>query len=289
MENLADWSALVKTVKRMVLDCIGRFGKLDGPRFSRALLTLRNTPDRDTRVSPAMCLFGRPMRDFLPSQKGQMIGEMWQQLASQREQALARRGSEIHTRLLRNVRRLKPLQIGDHVMVQNQSGNHPLRWDRRGVVVSTEGYDQYKVRIDGSRNVTRRNRKFLRVFQPFRPSDQLPIVPGGGDDSIPRNVDYSRPGVLLDHSEKEVVFPTPTGLSDDAGDRSESQDIVQGGDVSDSMDLPTQSPAVEQGRGTVSTRDGVVDNAPVTPTSDVRRSVRAGRGTTSRYDDFVRD
>ena len=73
----------VKTVKRMVHDCIGRFGKLDGPRFSRALLTLRNTPDWDTRVSPAMCLFGRPMRDFHPLQKAQMIGEMWQQLASQ--------------------------------------------------------------------------------------------------------------------------------------------------------------------------------------------------------------
>ena len=117
----------------------------------------------------------------------------------------------------------------------------------------------------------------------------MPIVPGGGDDSIPREVDYSRPGVLLEHGEKEVVFPTPTGLSDHAWDRSESDDLVQGGSARDSVDLPTQSPAVEQDRGTVSTRDGVVDNAPVTPTSDVRRSVRAGRGTTSRYDDFVRD
>ena len=121
----------VKTMKRMVRDCLGRFGKLDGPKFSRALLTLKNTPDRDTRVSLAMCLFGRPMRDFLPSQKGQMIGEMWQQLAGQREQALAKRGSDIHTRLLRYVRRLKPLQIGDHVMVQDQTGNHPLIWNRQ--------------------------------------------------------------------------------------------------------------------------------------------------------------
>ena len=177
----------VKTMKRMVRDCLGRFGKLDGPKFSRALLTLRNTPDRDTRVSPAVCLFGRPMRDFLPSQKGQMIGEMWQQLAGQREQALAKRGSDIHTRLLRNVRRLKPLKIGDHVMVQDQTGNHPLRWNRRGVVVSTEGFDQYKVRIDGSRNVTKRNRKYLRVFQPFIPSDQMPIIAGRRDDSAPKD------------------------------------------------------------------------------------------------------
>ena len=68
-----------------------------------------------------------------------------------------------------------------------------------------------------------------------------------------------------------------------------SNDIVQDGAVSDSVDLPVQSLTVEQGRGTVSTREGVVDNTPVTPTNDVRRSIRAGRGTTSRYDDFVRD
>ena len=67
--------------------------------------------------------------------------------------------------------------------------------------MSTEGYDQYKVRIDGSRNVTRRNRKFLRVFQPFRPSDQVPIVPRGGGDSSARNLEYSRPEVPSGHGE----------------------------------------------------------------------------------------
>ena len=72
----------------------------------------------------------------------------------------------------------------------------------------------------------------------------MPIVPGGGDDSIPRNVECSRPEAPLDHGEKAVVFPTPTGLSDHAGEGSVSNDIVQDGAVSDSVDLPVQSPTV---------------------------------------------
>ena len=113
----------VKTVKRMIRDCIGNFGKLDGAKFSRALLTPRNTSDCDTRLSPAMCLFGRPMRDFLPTQKGQLMGDMWRELASYREQSLAKRGTAINERLNRNVRRLLPLEVGNNVFIQNQTGN----------------------------------------------------------------------------------------------------------------------------------------------------------------------
>ena len=132
--------------------------------------------------------------------------------------------------------------------------------------------------------------KFLRVFQPFRPSDQLPSVPRGGGDSSARNVDNSRPDVPLGHGEKEVVFPTPIGSSGHAGEGPVDDEVMQGDDVSDSLDLRAQSPAVGQNRGAVSTGEGTVDHSPATPASDVtRRSVRAGRGTTTKYDDFVRD
>ena len=56
----------VKTVKRMIRDCRGLGGKLDSAKFSQALLQYRNTPDRDTRMSLAMGLFGRQLRDFIP-------------------------------------------------------------------------------------------------------------------------------------------------------------------------------------------------------------------------------
>ena len=52
----------VKTVKRMLLDDVSARGTLDRTKVSRALLQLRNTPDRDTKLSPAKALYGRELR-----------------------------------------------------------------------------------------------------------------------------------------------------------------------------------------------------------------------------------
>ena len=52
-------------------------------------------------------------------------------------------------------------------MVQNQLGNRPKRWDRRGVVVQAETKTRrYKIMIFGSRRLTLRNRTFLRKYTP---------------------------------------------------------------------------------------------------------------------------
>ena len=50
-------------------------------------------------------------------------------------------------------------------MKQNQYGNHPGKWDRSGIVVEALPFNQYHVIIDGSRRLTRRNRKFLRRYE----------------------------------------------------------------------------------------------------------------------------
>ena len=65
---------------------------------------------------------------------------------------------------------LPPLRVGDHVLVQNQHGPYPTRWDRRGVVIEVLQHHQYRVRLDGSRTPTLRNRRFLRRFLPFSPT-----------------------------------------------------------------------------------------------------------------------
>ena len=54
----------VKSAKRMLRDNICTDGSLNTDKFLRALLLHRNTPDRDTGLSPAQIIFGRSIRDF---------------------------------------------------------------------------------------------------------------------------------------------------------------------------------------------------------------------------------
>ena len=59
--------------------------------------------------------------------------------------------------LQRHTRQLPDLKLGDTVQIQNQRGNHPLHWDKSGVVVECLGNQQYSVKMDGSGRVSLRN------------------------------------------------------------------------------------------------------------------------------------
>ena len=81
----------VKTVKHLLMDNTGDSGDLDTDKFQRAMLQYRFTPDRDTKLSPAtsMCIFGRPIRDFIPIPPGRYKPhETWHSTAMAREEAL---------------------------------------------------------------------------------------------------------------------------------------------------------------------------------------------------------
>jgi hypothetical protein len=40
-----------------------------------------------------------------------------------------------------HTRALAKLWVGDAILVQNQTGKHPLCWDNRGTIVKCKGYD----------------------------------------------------------------------------------------------------------------------------------------------------
>ena len=156
----------VKAMKRLMRDNTGPRGRLDNDAFARALLMFRNTPMQGVGLSPAQIVFGRELRDTMPFKPGKgAMHKEWRITAEDREKALARRHHTNMERLNEHVKELKALKVGQSVLVQNQAGNHGKRWARTGTVVETgPGPRQYAVRMDGSRNVSIRNRKFLRPF-----------------------------------------------------------------------------------------------------------------------------
>ena len=169
----------VKTMKRLIAENTGRDGSLNTDKFQRAILQYRNTPDRDTGLSPAMCVFGRNIRDFIPVHPGRYLPHpAWRQTLAAREEALRNRHQKSCERLSEHTQHLPPLKIGDCVRVQNQRGPHPTKWDKTGLVVEVRQFDQYIIRIDGSGRVTLRNRKFLRKYIPVIQRDPLMTQPG---------------------------------------------------------------------------------------------------------------
>ena len=97
---------------------------------------------------------------------------MW----SERETAMRVRMGEMVDKLDAKAHDLAPLEVGDRVRVQNQTGPHKTRWSRTGTVMEVnQEYNQYHVKMDGSRRTTARNRKFLRKIRAVGPG------PGHGD------------------------------------------------------------------------------------------------------------
>ena len=84
---------------------------------------------------------GRQLRDFLPKPKEQLVGKPWSHLEAHRESALALREAKLKERLSKRMKALLDLNMGDYVVIQNQMGNYPLRWDKTGVIIKAKGYD----------------------------------------------------------------------------------------------------------------------------------------------------
>jgi hypothetical protein len=87
------------------------------------------------------------------------MGDMWMNLVDARETVQAYRAKHSEKKWLEHTRAMAPLKVGDTVILQNQSGNHPLPWDKRGTVMKCEGIYQYQVMIDWSRRLTEQKKQ----------------------------------------------------------------------------------------------------------------------------------
>ena len=82
----------VKTGKRILMDNMSPDGRINNDKFLRAMLQYRNTPQPNTRFSPAQVVYGIYLRDFIPVANDKYEPKQeWALIQECREKALSRR------------------------------------------------------------------------------------------------------------------------------------------------------------------------------------------------------
>ena len=203
----------VKSMKRLIEDNVGPDGELDTDNFLRATLIKRNTPDPTCKLSPAEVVFGRRLRDTMPRINrnsniffNKQIQPTWTEAWEQKELALRTRYQGCQARLTEHSKSLPGLLVGDRVMIQNQSGNKPTKWDRSGVIVEIRDFYKYIVKVDGSGRLLLRNRRFLKKLH----------VDNGMFTSTKVVVPQCKPSMMHDQEQQETphIPPLPTKVMD---------------------------------------------------------------------------
>ena len=261
----------VKTVKRLIMENTGANGSLNTDKFQRAILNYRNTPDRQTGLSPAMCIFGRAIRDFIPIHPGRYLPHpAWRQTLLAREEALRNRHEKMCERLLEHTQHLPPLKVGDCVRLQNQRGPNATKWDKSGIVIEVRQFDQYVIRVDGSGQVTLRNRKFLRKYVPVISRDQILDYPGTslhipkntGLPSIPKTTPHPAPTLSplapKNPNPLKMSSPSLSQLPSSSSTKITSQDPP-------SLPLLSESPATPLNQTSTSPKLPTTYDSPSTP------------------------
>ena len=209
----------VRITKRILEDNVGPNGSLDNDKVVRALLQLRNTPDRDCGLSAAEVLFGRRLKDSMPRLdksvpvfQSPQIHPTWKENWVAKERAIRSRFVKTCEKLEEHSKELPPLHEGDTVFIQNQNSAHgkPNKWDREGTVIQAGKNDQYLVRVHGTGRITLRNRRFLRKFLQMRDPEYLeetsvhPLRSSVKDcPSKVTQADDSKSSIGFDHTNKD--------------------------------------------------------------------------------------
>ena len=267
----------VKTAKRLLRSNTGPSGNLDTDRFLRAMMQLRNTPDPDCNISPAEIVFGRPLRDTfafvnrLEKFNNDNIRPLWRNAWNQKEEALRQRFHHSAEGQNQKARSLLPLKLGDRCYVQNQTGNNQRRWDRSGTVMEIHGFDAYTVKIDGTGRLTRRNRRYLRKFEPasleirtVRPQPKVTLdtvhhTSMERPSAPPPSTNNDHHGVILDIADGSAVRHDTVSRNRTASLPVES---ASPNGTASRTETPSRNDTASRNETDTTRRDAIIDKAP---------------------------
>lgn len=152
--------------------------KINIDAFQKAILQYRNTPDPITKLSPAMCVFGRHTKDLIPILPGKYDPhQTWRECLNLREKAL-RYYHMTHQEIWNEyTKSLTPLRVGCRVRIQNQLVPIHTNGTEQALSSKVHQFHQCLIRVYGSGRQIIRNRKFLRKYIPvYQPAKRRSIL-----------------------------------------------------------------------------------------------------------------
>ena len=128
--------AAVKSAKRLLRNHCTPSGHLDTDGYMLAIMAHRNTNDPETKISPAMVIYGRRLTDAFKFMtrtdkfSDEAVQPAWRQAWELKERANRHRFFSQREQTNKTSRPLAPLPIGAKVFIQNQHGAQKGAWDR---------------------------------------------------------------------------------------------------------------------------------------------------------------
>ncbi|ESO93653.1 hypothetical protein LOTGIDRAFT_153103 [Lottia gigantea] len=132
-------------------------------KWITALLQFKNTPKADG-TSPAVKVFGHPLRDNMPAHRRSFAPE-WQKIIADADEKSSIHSNEVEKRYNKTAQPLLSLSVGNKVVFQN---DRTKRWTINRSIIKIGNHRDYFIATDGGR-VLRRTRKFLRRRYPLVP------------------------------------------------------------------------------------------------------------------------
>ena len=154
----------VKAMKKMIHCCYDTQKRgLDVEKWTRAMLLFRNTPRRPSGKSPAELLFGRTLRDGLPTKLEAYLPQH-RDAVMRRQQAV-----ETYRRRMAEIDVARKFEFGDFVLLQNPTTK---RWDKKATVIDLPALREVIVETESGARY-RRNHKFIKLL----PRRDKPVQP----------------------------------------------------------------------------------------------------------------